>query len=80
MDGAEELTNEELTNEELLKQANIAISKVMLGGQSYQIGSRQLTRADLGMLRKLKSELTSAVNGDSGNLLDSTYIAMFDGR
>lgn len=75
MDGAEDLSNEEL-----LKQVKKAISKVMTGGQSYQIGSRSLTRADLGMLRQLKNELTAAVNEESSNLMDSTYVAFFDGR
>ncbi|MCM1245925.1 MAG: peptidylprolyl isomerase [Roseburia sp.] len=71
---------EDMTNEELLKQVNTAISRVMIGGQSYQIGTRSLTRADLGMLRQLKNELTTAVNEESGELMDSTYVAMFDGR
>lgn len=71
---------EDMTNEELLKQVNIAISRVMIGGQSYQIGTRSLTRADLGMLRQLKKELTAASNEGSGELMDSTFVAMFDGR
>ncbi len=71
---------EDMTNEELLKQVNNAISKVMIGGQSYQIGTRSLTRADLGMLRQLKNELTAAANEELGELMDSTFVAMFDGR
>lgn len=71
---------EDMTNAELLKQVNIAISRVMIGGQSYQIGTRSLTRADLGMLRQLKNELTAAANEGSGELMDSTFVAMFDGR
>ena len=71
---------ENMDDEELLREVKIAISKVVIGGQSYQIGTRSLTRADLGMLRKLKNELTATVKQESGDLLDSTYVAMFDGR
>ncbi len=71
---------EDMDDEELLREVKIAISKVVIGGQSYQIGTRSLTRADLGMLRKLKNELTATVKQESGDLLDSTYVAMFDGR
>ena len=45
---------EELTPKQMLSEVNKAISTVLVGGQSYKIGSRQLTRADLGMLRELK--------------------------
>ncbi len=71
---------EDMDDEELLREVKIAISKVVIGGQSYQIGTRSLTRADLGMLRKLKNELTATVKQESGDLLDSTYVAVFDGR
>ena len=39
---------------ELLGEVKTAIRKILIGGQSYQIGSRKLTRADLYQLRKLK--------------------------
>lgn len=71
---------EDMDDEELLREVKIAISKVVIGGQSYQIGTRSLTRADLGMLRKLKNELTATVKQESGDLMDSTYVATFDGR
>lgn len=71
---------EDMDDEELLREVKIAISKVVSGWQSYQIGTRSLTRADLGMLRKLKNELTATVKQESGVLMDSTYVAMFDGR
>ena len=60
---------------ELLGEVKTAIRKILIGGQSYQIGSRKLTRADLYQLRKLKEEL----EGDT-SLLDNTYVAFFDGR
>lgn len=71
---------EDMDDEELLREVKMAISKVVIGGQSYQIGTRSLTRADLEMLRKLKNELTITVKQESGDLMDSTYVAMFDGR
>lgn len=66
---------------ELLGEVKTAIRKILIGGQSYQIGSRKLTRADLYQLRKLKEELEAeiAAEGDT-NLLDNTYVAFFDGR
>lgn len=71
----------QMTAAEMLQQVNEAITKVLIGGQSYQIGSRKLTRADLAMLRAMKKELQAEVNaeGDS-SLLDNTYVAVFDGR
>ena len=46
-----ELDNTTATPAELLEQVNKAITTVLVGGQSYRIGSRQLTRADLAMLK-----------------------------
>ena len=62
-------------------EKSTAIRKILIGGQSYQIGSRKLTRADLYQLRKLKEELEAeiAAEGDT-SLLDNTYVAFFDGR
>ena len=43
--------------------------------------SRQLTRADLSMLREMKKELEAQINAESEScLLDDTYVAFFDGR
>ena len=73
--------NEEMTAQELLKEVNNAIRHVLVGGQSYKIGSRQLTRADLSMLRTMKKELEEEVRAEQGSdLLDATYVAFFDGR
>lgn len=70
-----------MSTEALLTEVNQAIRTVLLGGQSYKIGSRELTRADLGQLRALKSDLEAELNsGDSGDLLSNTYVAFFDGR
>lgn len=40
----------------------IAAEKAVLSGQSYQIGSRTLTRADLSEIRKGRAEWQQAVN------------------
>ena len=71
----------QMTAAEMLQQVNEAITKVLIGGQSYQISSRKLTRADLSMLRAMKKELQAEVNAEgSSSLLDNTYVAFFDGR
>lgn len=71
----------EITAESMLKEVNNAIFNVLVGGQSYKIGSRQLTRADLSMLREMKKELEAQINAESeSRLLDDTYVAFFDGR
>lgn len=73
--------DENISTAELLGEVKTAIRKILIGGQSYQIGSRKLTRADLYQLRKLKEELEAeiAAEGDT-SLLDNTYVAFFDGR
>ena len=71
---------EQLTASQMLSQVNQAIMNIMVGGQSYQIGSRKLTRADLSTLRAMKKELESLVNEEgSSELLDNTYVAVFEG-
>lgn len=66
---------------DMLKQVNEAIYTVLIGGQSYQIGSRKLTRADLSLLRQMQKELQAEVNAEtSSSLLDDTYVTFFEGR
>ena len=66
---------------EMLEQVNSAISAVLAGGQSYKIGSRSLTRADLAMLKTLRDDLEAQLAADeSGPLLGRTYMAFFEGR
>lgn len=69
------------TAQERLAEVQDAIKKVLYGGQSYQIGSRKLTRADLSLLREMEKELKAevAAEGDS-SLFSDTYVAFFDGR
>lgn len=66
---------------ELLEQVNKAIAAVLVGGQSYKIGSRSLTRADLSMLKAMRDDLEAHVAaGTPSHLLDRTFVAYFDGR
>ena len=69
----------EMTPSEQLKVVNTAIESVLLGGQSYAIGSRKLSRADLSLLRAMRQELQAeiAAEGDS-SLLDNTFVAVFE--
>jgi hypothetical protein len=69
------------TPAERLAQVQEAIYKVLYGGQSYQIGSRKLTRADLSLLREMEKELKAEVAADNASMLiDDTYVVVFDGR
>ena len=73
--------SESSTLQERLTEVNAAITKVLAGGQSYKIGSRQLTRADLNTLRAMKKELEAEIAAETNsNLLDDTYVAIFEGR
>jgi hypothetical protein len=70
-----------MTPEEMLAQVNTAITTVLCGGQSYKIGSRSLTRADLAMLKSMRDDLEAQLaNDESGPVLGRTYVAFFDGR
>ena len=69
------------TPAERLAQVQEAIVKVLYGGQSYQIGSRKLTSADLSLLREMEKELKAEVAAENDSrFLDDTYVAFFDGR
>ena len=67
---------------QMLEIIEEAIKTVAEGGQSYKIGSRSLTRANLTELRKARKELQQEIAGDeSGDpLFGNTYAAFFDGR
>lgn len=70
-----------ISAEEMLQEVNNAIIAVIAGGQSYQIGSRKLTRADLNMLYSMKNDLTAQVEREGEtHLIEDTYVAVFDGR
>ena len=71
---------ENMTAQELLEQVNQAIVNITVGGQSYKIGSRQLNRADLNTLYKIKNDLMAQVAGSTPGFLDDCYVAGFDRR
>ena len=69
------------TAAEMLEEVNKAIYTVLAGGQSYKIGSRSLTRADLSLLYNMKNDLAAQVAAqEDSRLLDDTYVAVFEGR
>lgn len=73
---------EKVNNAELLAQVTAAIAAIATTGQSYTIGSRSLTRANLTELRELKKELEAQVasEGSNAGLFPNCYVAFFDGR
>lgn len=76
-----EVEFEKMTKEQQLAEVNKAIYAVLAGGQSYSIGSRSLTRADLSLLKKMREELEAEITTESSaQLLDNTFVALFDGR
>ncbi len=75
------MPEQDLTTEELLKQVETAITAVMRGGQSYQLGNWSLTRADLSALRAMRRELQDQLASESSSgTLSNTYAAEFEGR
>ena len=64
-----------------LKQYIAAETAILTGGQSYKIGSRSLTRADLSQLKAIRDDLEAQLSSGQDNcLLDRTCVAFFDGR
>lgn len=73
--------NSNYTPQQMLNEVNQAIQSILLGGQSYKIGSRSLTRADLNLLRQMKNDLMAQIASDaSSSLFSDTVVAVFDGR
>lgn len=69
------------TPQEQLAVVNEAIYAVLKGGQSYRIGSRSLTRADLNLLWTMQRKLqAAAANNEHDLLFRDTVVAVFDGR
>nr|DAP77964.1 MAG TPA: hypothetical protein [Caudoviricetes sp.]DAQ14290.1 MAG TPA: hypothetical protein [Caudoviricetes sp.] len=69
-----------MTNEEQLIEIDKAISSILRTGQSYKIGSRTLTRADLGTLRAMRKDLLAASEDNGTDLFSNTFVAVFDRR
>ena len=64
-----------------LLEVDTAIHAVLLGGQSYKLGTRSVTRADLALLRKMRDDLAAQLQQeDNGNLLGGVVVAVFEGR
>lgn len=69
------------TAQEELIEVEQALSSIALGGQSYTIGSRKLTRADYSALLARKKELQAAIASESNSsLFDNTFVSYFDRR
>lgn len=68
--------------EQELVEIKKAISKILNGGQSYRIGNRTMTRADLktlyDMQTKVENEIAESEKG--GTLGRNTSAAVFDRR
>lgn len=65
----------------MLKEVDSAIISVLNGGQSYKIGSRTLTRADLNMLYKMRNDLQTQIETNkASNLFGNTFVSEFEGR
>ena len=78
---ADNINQTQVTTADMLLQINAAIMAIAVGGQSYKIGSRSLTRADLKQLYAIKNDLTAQLAAEnSSGLLDDCYVAEFMGR
>ncbi len=66
---------------ERLLEVDTAIHAVLFGGQSYKLGTRSMTRADLALLRQMRDDLAAQLQSEAdGNLFGRTVVAVFDGR
>jgi len=69
------------TAEEELAEVQAALTSITQGGQSYQIGSRKLARAEYSMLVARQKELQAQIAAEQpSSLFDGTYVAVFDSR
>ena len=75
------MADTEYSVEQRLGEVNKAIQAVLLGGQSYKLGSRSVTRADLALLKSMRDDLEAQLaSGDNPHLFGSTFAAVFEGR
>ncbi len=63
-----------------LAELKAARSKILTGGQSYRVGSRQKESASLAEINKMISELETRVNMAAGGGRINTGHAVFSGR
>lgn len=66
-----------ISSTEMLSEIDQAIRKILVGGQSYMLGSRKMTRADLSQLYKMRQDLEAQVAAEEGQsgLFDDCYVA-----
>lgn len=69
-----------ITAAEQLAEVTTAITSILTGGQSYKIGSRSLTRADLAELRAMKKELEQEVAAEGTPVLGRKAAAVYFDR
>ena len=74
------MQQDRMTPEEMLAEVDNAIYAICVGGQSYRLGSRQLTRADVKTLYDMKNSLTEQMAAGGQGLLDNCSVAVFDRR
>lgn len=55
-----------ISKQEMLDGLNKAIYAITVGGQSYKIGSRSLTRADLKQLYAMKNDMEAQIAREDG--------------
>lgn len=66
------------TKAERLAVVNEAIESILYGGQSYKIGTRSLTRADLSTLLAERDRLEADIEAEqSSGLFQGTFAADF---
>ena len=74
---------DKISKQDLLDGLNQAIYAITVGGQSYKIGSRSLTRADLKQIYAIKNDIEAQIareNAGDNGLLNNCYVGIFDGR
>ncbi len=69
-----------MTTKQFLEEVRKAIYSILVAGQSYKIGSRSLTRANLTELYNIEKDLQAQLAQNNSPLLDDCYVAIFDGR
>lgn len=82
-----EITTEStpLTTKDMLNEVEKAINAVLIGGQSYKIGSRSFTRANLTELKNWRTQLKSELASDEDNTGNGLFgfgvgVGVFEGR
>lgn len=64
-----------------LNEVNEAIRTILIGGQSYRIGTQTVTRADLQTLYSIQKDLENAQSGSSGGGIGrQTAVGIWSGR